>query len=114
MANSLSLPIEAAANRDFVARPALAYSRYAPRSLSSVAIGALVTVVSIELDGETGAWLRAVGISEGEHLTVLRRAAFGGPIHVRASSGGEFAIHRALAKAIVIGDHLDDDEESAA
>ena len=47
-------------------------------------------------------WLRAVGIGERERVTVLRRAAFGGPIHVRTSSGGEFALHRALAASVII------------
>ncbi len=47
-------------------------------------------------------WVRAVGIFEGEEVCVLRRAAFGGPIHVRTGSGGEFAIDRSLAEAIEV------------
>jgi ferrous iron transport protein A len=107
MTNSLSLPLDGAAASLEASAPARTVRR---ACLSAVAIDVPVKVVALELDGETGAWLRAVGIGEGEQLTVLRRAAFGGPIHVRASSGGEFAIHRALAKAIVIRG----DEESAA
>ncbi len=47
-------------------------------------------------------WVRAVGIFEGERLLVLRRAAFGGPLHVRTRSGGEFALDRRLAAKIVV------------
>lgn len=47
-------------------------------------------------------WLRAVGIFEGEEVVVLRRAAFGGPLHLRTGSGGEFALDRTLASSIEI------------
>ena len=33
---------------------------------------------------------------------VLRRAPFGGPVHVRTSSGGEFALDRRIALAIEV------------
>lgn len=45
-------------------------------------------------------WLRAVGLFEGERVTVLRRAVFGGPLHLRTGCGGEFAIDRGLAASI--------------
>jgi ferrous iron transport protein A len=45
-------------------------------------------------------WLRAVGIFEGERVTVLRRAVFGGPLHLRTGCGGEFALDRGLAASI--------------
>jgi ferrous iron transport protein A len=47
-------------------------------------------------------WLRAVCIFEGEKVLVLRRAAFGGPLHLRTGSGGEFALDRTLASSIEI------------
>lgn len=68
--------------------------------LARVAVGLLVCVVSLELEADLAEWLRAVGIGEGERLTVLRRAAFGGPVHVRTSSGGEFALNSSLARCI--------------
>ena len=71
-------------------------------TLASVAPGEAVRVVALGLDDELARWLGAVGIAAGEHVTVLRRAAFGGPIHVRTSAGGEFAVARSLARAIVI------------
>ena len=76
-------------------------SRAAP-TLATVTAGEAVRIVSLGLDEDLAAWLGAVGIASGEHVTVLRRAAFGGPIHVRTSAGGEFAVARSLARAIVI------------
>src|SRR5580692_133962 len=69
--------------------------------LSAVSVGDTAQVVELALEADMAGWLRAVGISEGERLTVLRRAAFGGPIHVRTSSGGEFALHRSLAASVL-------------
>ena len=71
-------------------------------ALSSVAVGTPVQVDHLDLEDDLREWLRAVGIREGECLTVLRRAAFGGPVHVRTRSGGEFALNRSLAKSIVV------------
>lgn len=82
------------APRAHVARPECA--------LSVVAVGTPVRVAELDLDGDLGEWLRAVGICEGECLVVLRRAAFGGPVHVRTRSGGEFALNRSLAQSIVV------------
>ena len=70
--------------------------------LSLAAFGTEVRVVALALEEDLAAWLRAVGIGEGEKLVVLRRAAFGGPIHVRTASGGEFALNRSLARSILI------------
>ena len=66
-------------------------------SLATATIGTSVRIVGIVLDSSVAAWLAAVGLQEGEEVTVLRRAALGGPLHVRTSSGGEFAIARELA-----------------
>jgi ferrous iron transport protein A len=70
-------------------------------SLAALAVGRSARVVRLALEDDLAAWLRAVGVAEGERLTVLRRAAFGGPIHVRTASGGEFALNRTLARSIV-------------
>jgi Fe2+ transport system protein FeoA len=69
--------------------------------LSGVPLGGSAVVSELVLEADIAAWLRAVGISEGERVTVLRCAAFGGPIHVRTSSGGEFALHRSLAASVM-------------
>jgi len=68
--------------------------------LAAIAPGESALVTELHLEPDVAAWLHAVGIGMGERITVLRRAAFGGPIHVRTSVGGEFAIARSLARAI--------------
>jgi ferrous iron transport protein A len=65
--------------------------------LASAAIGSWMRIVGARLDDTDAAWLAAVGLHEGEEIVVLRRAVFGGPLHVRTSSGGEFAVARELA-----------------
>lgn len=69
-------------------------------TLDRLGIGLSTKVVKIRLDDDEAAWVRAVGIFEGETVSVLRRALFGGPLHVRTGSGGEFALDRTLADAI--------------
>jgi len=59
-----------------------------------------VTIERIDLDREAGAWLAAVGLHEGAQVVVLRQAALGGPLHVRTSDGGEFAVAREIASKI--------------
>jgi ferrous iron transport protein A len=71
-------------------------------SLDAIATGGHATIEAVVLDADQAAWLSAVGIREGERLTVLRRASFGGPMHVRTRAGGEFAIARSLARAILV------------
>ena len=68
--------------------------------LAALAVGASAVVAAIELDPREVSWLRAVGVFEGERLTVLRRAPFGGPLHLRTSSGAEFAVDRDLARSV--------------
>jgi len=71
-------------------------------SLAEVAIGELVRIVGAKVDAEVTGWLSAVGLDHGEGVTVLRRAAFGGPLHVRTSSGGEFAVAKELAALLEV------------
>lgn len=71
-------------------------------SLARVPIGQPIRIAALALDADVAAWLAAVGLHEGEEIVVLRRAAFGGPIHVRTASGGEFAVARELAEKISI------------
>lgn len=72
-------------------------------SLSTLALaedGTEVTIRALEGDARELEWLRAIGLFEGQRVRVLRRALFGGPLHVRVGSGGEFAVDRSLAKSI--------------
>jgi ferrous iron transport protein A len=71
-------------------------------SLASAAVGTRVRIVTTQLEPDAAAWLAAVGLAEGEEVTVLRRAALGGPLHVRIASGGEFAIARELASLLTV------------
>jgi ferrous iron transport protein A len=71
-------------------------------TLERAATGERVRIARIDLDGEAAAWIAAVGLGEGEELVVLRRAALGGPLHVRTSSGGEFAVAREVARHIAV------------
>jgi ferrous iron transport protein A len=68
--------------------------------LAALPPGTSAAVVRVALDGELVRWLEAIGIGAGDRVTVLRRAAFGGPIHLRTQTGGEFAVDRSLAASI--------------
>ncbi len=68
--------------------------------LADVRIGSSASVLALDLEPQLAAWLRAVGIGEGDRIDVLRAGAFGGPLHVRNASGGELAINRQLARSI--------------
>jgi len=70
--------------------------------LAEAVIGRRFEIASIDLEREDAAWLSAVGLHQGEVVIVLRRAALGGPLHVRTASGGEFAVDRELAKRITV------------
>jgi ferrous iron transport protein A len=68
-----------------------------PLVLASAELGSWMRIVGARLDDADASWLAAVGLHEGEEVVVLRRAVIGGPLHVRTSSGGEFAVARELA-----------------
>ena len=70
--------------------------------LADATVGIRVRIARVDLDGEAAAWIGAVGLNEGEELVVLRRAAFGGPLHLRTSSGGEFAVAKEVARHITV------------
>ena len=70
--------------------------------LADATIGLRLRIARVELDADVAAWLDAVGLAKSEELVVLRRAALGGPLHVRTTSGGEFAVARELATKIAV------------
>ena len=70
--------------------------------LADAVTGRRVRITSVDLEGDAADWLAAVGLHEGEELTVLRRAALGGPLHVRSAGGGEFAVAREVAAKITV------------
>jgi ferrous iron transport protein A len=71
-------------------------------SLAGAKIGERVRITSAKLDHDVSAWLAAVGLAEGEEVVVLRRAALGGPLHVRLATGGEFAVAMEIAKKLEV------------
>ena len=74
----------------------------APVSLAQIGVGEEGVVSELALEPELAAWLRAVGIGEGDRVSVLRSGAFGGPLHVRNAVGGEFALNRQLARSVIV------------
>jgi len=76
-------------------------------SLLDLPLSSPARIVALKLDKSVACRVRAVGVFEDEIIVVLRRAPFGGPLHVRTSSGGEFALDRRIAGAIEV-------DESAA
>lgn len=70
--------------------------------LDAVPLHTDVRVVSVDLEPDLARWLHAVGLETGSTVRILRRAALGGPLHVKSSTGGEFALHRSLARAIQV------------
>lgn len=59
-------------------------------------------IASLDASAEDAAMLDGVGLSPGRTVTVLRRAPFGGPLHVRVDTGVEVAIDRALAAHVTL------------
>lgn len=70
------------------------------RSLADVRPGTRVRVAEVALDPGVTRWLACVGIAKGDALIVLRRASFGGPLHLRRAGGGELAIARDVAACV--------------
>lgn len=71
-------------------------------NLASLPIARTARVVVLRLEEAEARFVRAVGIFEQEEIMVLRRAPFGGPLHLRTSSGGEFALDLGLARSIEV------------
>jgi len=69
-------------------------------SLAVLPPGQRAVVSALSLPEREAVWLRAVGLGEGVEVTVLRRAPFGGPLHLRTGGGAELAVDRALARHV--------------
>jgi ferrous iron transport protein A len=57
---------------------------------------------ALEVEAALAARLGALGVREGARLLVLRRAPFGGPLHVRLGSGLELALERDVASRLEV------------
>lgn len=71
-------------------------------SLDEAPIATRFTIVGIDASGPEEQWLAALGLVVGESITILRKAIFGGPLHVRTGAGGAYAVGRSVAKRIAI------------
>lgn len=70
-------------------------------------------IIALRLSPGEAAWLRAIGLSEGVRVTMLRGASLGGPLHVRISTGAELAVDRELARHVEVGTHGEENEVKA-
>ena len=61
-------------------------------------------IISVHATGMTGDRMAALGLLPGKRVTVLRRAPFGGPLHLRIGPT-ELMIRRSDARAILL-DHV--------
>ncbi len=80
-------------------------------NLALLPVASTARIVALQLDAGEARRVRAIGVFENETIVVLRRAPFGGPLHVRTSSGGEFALDRGIAMAIEV--EVDELQEAA-
>jgi ferrous iron transport protein A len=71
-------------------------------TLADAGTGRRLRIASLDVERDAEAWLSAIGLFAGEEVVVLRRAALGGPLHVRVSSGGEIAVGREVAAKILV------------
>jgi ferrous iron transport protein A len=81
--------------------PSLAIDRPTP-ALDALPVGGQGVVAGLDVPGEEASLLRAMGIAEGQTVSLLRVGLGGDPLHVRLGSGGEFALARPLARAVRI------------
>lgn len=74
-------------------------------TLSELELGKLAIVNDIQLkhhNQELGKRLTAMGIVPDKSIKVLRKAWFGGPLHIRVGSTTEIAIRRQEAEMIKV------------
>lgn len=57
-----------------------------PLTLEKIANGESASVMAINVEGELKKRFFALGLKEGSYVRVLRRAKFGGPIHLRVGT----------------------------
>lgn len=73
-----------------------------PTSLATLAVGETAQLLTLSLPDDERRWLEAVGLEAGAQITVLRRALFGGPLHLRINDDTELALAVALAERVQV------------
>ncbi len=73
-------------------------------SLDYLAPDHSAAITAVHATGMAGERMAALGLTPGRRVAVLRRAPFGGPLHVRIGPT-ELMIRRADARAILL-DHV--------
>ncbi len=73
-------------------------------SLDHLAPDHSAAITAVHATGMAGERMAALGLTPGRRVAVLRRAPFGGPLHVRIGPT-ELMIRRADARAILL-DHV--------
>jgi ferrous iron transport protein A len=71
-------------------------------SLDSLPLHEPARIEALHLEPHEATWLRAVGLLEGSSVTVLRKAPWSGPLHVRVADHTELAIDRVLARHVEV------------
>lgn len=74
-------------------------------TLSELPVGTAARVQQVKLNGQGQALvtrLEAMGLLPDRPVTVLRKATFGGPLHIRVGSTTELAIRRREADKVSI------------
>lgn len=82
------------------ASPLLSAISVPSMALAAVPRGQSARICGFRMSAPEQAWLDALGLPVGETVMVLRQAPFGGPMHVRAGSGAEFALDLQCAACI--------------
>ena len=73
-------------------------------SLDRLAPDHAATITAVHATGMAGERMAALGLTPGRRVAVLRRAPFGGPLHLRLGPT-ELMIRRADARAVLL-DHV--------
>ena len=75
------------------------------RPLSSLEVGEVASVVTVDVSTEWRGRLNAMGISMGKRITLLRKAGLNGPLQLRVGTT-ELAIRRCEAALIGVRPNL--------
>jgi ferrous iron transport protein A len=70
--------------------------------LTELGVGEHARLSATGLDEKDAQWLAAMGLAIGDEVVVLRRAPFGGPLHVRTGAGVEFAVAASIGRTLLV------------